>query len=49
LELLKQRVVNALHIVVLYHRLRENPKLDVPPRGFGPHSNMARPIVRCDH
>ena len=26
--------MNALHVVVLYHRLRENPRLDVPPRTF---------------
>ena len=26
--------MNALHIVVLYNRLRENPQLDIPPRTF---------------
>ena len=30
----KRQLLNALHIVVLYHRLRENPKLAVPPRTF---------------
>jgi glycogen phosphorylase len=30
----KRQLLNALHIVVLYHRLRENPMLDVPARTF---------------
>ena len=30
----KRQLLNALHIVVLYNRLRENPKLPVPPRTF---------------
>jgi starch phosphorylase len=30
----KRQLLNALHIVVLYQRLCENPKLDVPPRTF---------------
>ena len=30
----KRQLLNALHIVVLYQRLRENPKLDVPSRTF---------------
>jgi starch phosphorylase len=30
----KRQLLNALHIVVLYHRLRANPKLDVPARTF---------------
>jgi starch phosphorylase len=30
----KRQLLNALHIVVLYNRLRANPKVDVPPRTF---------------
>jgi starch phosphorylase len=30
----KRQLLNALHIVVLYQRLRENPSLAVPPRTF---------------
>ena len=30
----KRQLLNALHIVVLYNRLRANPKLDAPPRTF---------------
>ncbi len=30
----KRQLLNALHIVVLYDRLRKNPKLNVPPRAF---------------
>jgi starch phosphorylase len=30
----KRQLLNALHVVVLYNRLREHPKLDVPPRTF---------------
>ncbi|HSE57149.1 MAG TPA: glycogen/starch/alpha-glucan phosphorylase [Nitrospiraceae bacterium] len=30
----KRQLLNALHIVVLYNRLRQNPNLDVAPRTF---------------
>ena len=30
----KRQLLNTLHIVVLYNRLRANPNLDVPPRTF---------------
>jgi starch phosphorylase len=30
----KRQLLNALHIVVLYNRLRANPAIDVPPRTF---------------
>jgi starch phosphorylase len=30
----KRQLLNALHVVVLYNRLRKNPQLDVPPRTF---------------
>ncbi|MFZ5448270.1 MAG: glycogen/starch/alpha-glucan phosphorylase [Thermodesulfobacteriota bacterium] len=30
----KRQLLNALHIIVLYNRLRENPNLEMPPRTF---------------
>ncbi len=30
----KRQLLNVLHIIVLYNRLREEPRLDVPPRTF---------------
>jgi starch phosphorylase len=30
----KRQLLNALHVVVLYNRLRQNPKLSMPPRTF---------------
>jgi starch phosphorylase len=30
----KRQLLSALHVVVLYNRLRENPQIDVPPRTF---------------
>jgi starch phosphorylase len=30
----KRQLLNILHIIILYNRLRDNPGLDVPPRTF---------------
>jgi starch phosphorylase len=30
----KRQLLNVLHVVILYNRLRQNPQLDVPPRTF---------------
>jgi starch phosphorylase len=30
----KRQLLNVLHIIVLYNRLRDNPKMDMPPRTF---------------
>jgi starch phosphorylase len=41
----KRQLLNALRIVVLYNRLRDNPNLDVPPRTFF-FSGKAAPAYR---
>jgi starch phosphorylase len=48
----KRQLLNALHIVVLYNRLRENPSLEFPPRTFffagkaAPAYALAKVIVK---
>jgi glycogen phosphorylase len=48
----KRQLLNALRIVVLYNRLRENPKLDIPPRTFifagkaAPAYRLAKLIIK---
>ncbi len=48
----KRQLLNALRIVVLYNRLRENPKLDFPPRTFffagkaAPAYHLAKVIIK---
>ena len=48
----KRQVLNALRIVVLYNRLRENPNLDIPPRTFffsgkaAPAYHLAKVIIK---
>jgi starch phosphorylase len=48
----KRQLLNALHIVILYNRLRANPHLDVPPRTFffagkaAPAYHLAKLIIK---
>ncbi|HME58790.1 MAG TPA: glycogen/starch/alpha-glucan phosphorylase [Terracidiphilus sp.] len=48
----KRQLLNALRIVVLYNRLRENPNLDMPPRTFffsgkaAPAYHLAKVIIK---
>ncbi len=48
----KRQLLNALHIVVLYNRLRANPKLNVPPRTFffggkaAPAYHLAKLVIK---
>jgi glycogen phosphorylase len=48
----KRQLLNALRIVVLYNRLRENPSLDMPPRTFffagkaAPAYQLAKLIIK---
>ena len=48
----KRQLLNALRVVVLYNRLRENPQLDMPPRTFifagkaAPAYQLAKLIIK---
>jgi starch phosphorylase len=48
----KRQHVNALHIIVLYHRLKQNPDWAIPPRAFifggkaAPGYFMAKRIIK---
>jgi len=48
----KRQHLNALHIATLYHRLKQNPGLDVPPRAFifggkaAPGYTMAKLMIK---
>ncbi len=48
----KRQLLNALRIVVLYNRLRQNPNLDMPPRTFifggkaAPAYHLAKVIIK---
>lgn len=48
----KRQLLNALHVVVLYQRLRDNPSLEVPPRTFffagkaAPAYRLAKHVIK---
>jgi len=48
----KRQLLNALHIIILYNRLRENPNLEVPSRTFffagkaAPAYHLAKLIIK---
>ncbi|HEX3546371.1 MAG TPA: glycogen/starch/alpha-glucan phosphorylase [Mycobacterium sp.] len=48
----KRQHLNVLHIVTLYHRLKQNPNLEIPPRAFifggkaAPGYFMAKRIIK---
>jgi starch phosphorylase len=51
----KRQLLNALHIVTLYDRLREDPHLDLPPRTFffsgkaAPSYRLAKLVIKLIH
>lgn len=51
----KRQHLNVLHIITLYHRLKKNPTLDIPPRTFlfggkaAPSYFMAKSIIKLIH
>lgn len=48
----KRQLLNILHVIVLYNRLRENPSLEIPPRTFffagkaAPAYRLAKLIIK---
>jgi len=48
----KRQLLNILHVIIIYNRLRDNPKLDLPPRTFffagkaAPAYTLAKLIIK---